>query len=738
MSRTASPSSLAHEPLAHEPLVHEPLPMSPPPAPVAAGPKTTKTRTTTTVAFESVSKVPANDRPPHLESLHLLLFDIRLTALSARLANDRTLQAFLTRLPPPMISALLAEVEIAREQDIAASPRSLLPTEEAADAAFRSARRAFKIEFRLNEMLAAYRREIPAVGEDSNIGSSLPQSTLDLLTSVIQTSDAHRKSHSTALRRALQSWAESDESANFRTNIETLQARLAVLTSDTTCITSPGSSPDSPNSLHQLQSHSADLGPNPFDHPDTKQETKPMFRSHSVSSLGLRAQARAHGDGNDPDVYDSQGARSTASLSAAAGYNPSHPYGAPWPPSPHYYFLPPYGHPHGSFPPLYDSTPLHFPLTDRLLRDTPSRVAGFRHGSSTASKPSLRPHVTPNSAFEAGDIIESPSPKAMAVRPYPENTVSGARPSRALTTTGGGHGRSGQVETVVGPNGQPAQVRKRSSKNSKKVMSKLAHLAQSEGAGMLASAIVENAPVPKNFRRWHSIGRVVNDWYGFDDEGPSKAEMFTKGMGFMLSQTRRRHSFHAGTRGGGHTEDSDSDEGGGLGELASHAIGMMAGRGKRKSKGYVIGNFATDAIQTFAHTRKGQHRRRNSWSNGLRGRDDRFGDRRGVHRGDHFDGNMHGQGGVMRHNFVDERRERLGRNGRNSRRNAYSDDEEDGLPGLVSHAMQALMNTQKRTGRGRSGGMMSQIGGLVGRGDRRSRGPAEAVETALKVLGKLR
>lgn len=700
-------------------------------------------RTTTVTATESIAEVPSSARPPPLESLHLLLFDIRLTSLSARLANDRTLQAFLNRLSPLALTNLFSEVQMAREQDIAASPRSLLPTEEAADAAFRSARRALKLEFRLSELLADYRRDISAEGiaangDDPSVGPSLPSSVLVSLGTIIQTSDAHRKSHTTALRRALQSWADSDDSVHLRANIESLQARLAVLTSDTAAIASPGSSPSSPTSHHGAQFQSADLGTNPFDSRGYETGPKPLFRSFSSSTLGATGRTA-----RDPAAHDSQAARSTASLSAAGGYDAAHPYGAPWPPSPHYYFLPPYGHPHGSFPPLYDSTPLHFPLTDRLLRDTPSRAAGFHPGSSSASNPSFKPRVAPNSAFEVGDIDEAPGPNAMAIRPgstRPSKPVSGARSSKAVVANGRRLAENDQVVVAPTANGHRVVRRKQVTKGGKKVASRLAYLAQSEGAGMIASAVFENAPVPKNLRRWHSIGRAVNDWYGFDDHGPSKAEIFTKGMGLMLNQ-RRRHSFHGGTRSAGISDDEESEDGDGLAHFASHAIGMMAGRGKRKSMGYAFGSFATDAIQNFVQSKKGsRHKRRNSWSNGLRGREDRYDDRRGVR----LDGEALGRGGGnVRYDYVDERRGPA-RGGRGMRRNAYSDNEdEDGLPGLVSHAMQAMMSSKKRSGRGRSGGMVSQIGDLVGmgKGDRRSRkgeGPAEAIETALKVLGKLR
>lgn len=743
MSHSESPLSQAPtSPTYTSQVPISPAPGLPSPGPAAMGPRVT--RTTTVPTTESIAEAPPSARPPPLESLHLLLFDIRLTSLSARLANDRTLQAFLNRLPPLTLTDLFSEVQMAREQDIAASPRSLLPTEEAANAAFRSARRALKLEFRLSELLTDYRRGISAEGlaangDDPSTGSSLPHSVLVSLGTIIQTSDAHRRSHTTALRRALQSWAQSEDSVHLRANIESLQARLAVLTSDMAAIASPGSSPSSPTSQHGMQSQSADLGTNPFDSRGYETGSRPLLRSFSSSTLGATGQA-ARG----PAARDSQAARSTASLSAAGRYDAAHPYGAPWPPSPHYYFLPPYGHPHGSFPPLYDSTPLHFPLTDRLLRDTPSRAAGFHPGSSSASNPSFRPHVAPNPAFEVGDIDEAPGPNAMAIRPVstrPSKPVSGKRSSNALVANDRRLAGHDQMEVAPVTNGRLASRRKIVGKGGKKVASRLAYLAQSEGAGMIASAVFENAPVPKNLRRWHSIGRVVNDWYGFDDHGPSKAELFTKGMGLMLNQTKRRHSFHAGTRSAGISDDDDSDDGGGLAQFASHAVGMMAGRGKRKSMGYAFGNFATDALQTFAQTKKGsRHKRRNSWSNGLRGRDDRYDDRRGGR----FDGDMLGRGGGnVRHDYVDERRG-PSRGGRGRRRNAYSDDEdEDGLPGLVSHAMQAMMSGKKRSGRGRSGGMVSQIGDLVGRGkgDRRSRkgeGPAEAIETALKVLSKFR
>lgn len=722
-----------------------PLPKSPSSDHAALPPSVEKRATT--VDIEATSP-PPDDALLRLYSLHLLLFDIRLTALSARLANDRALQALLYLVPPHILTDLFSQVLIAREQDVAASPRSILSTEDAASAAFRSARRALKIEFRLNEILAAYHPSVSrdqlglSEDEDPNAGPSLPQPTLESLDSILYTSGAHRRAHSKALARALRSWAEADDSTSLRANIEALQARLAVLTSDTTPMATTKSASNSPTSQHQLHTHDANIDTNPFDPPTFAGATGPLFKSYSSSSLKPSAQTahdRSLGAMHDSAAGNSHAARSTASLSAAAGYDASHPYGAPWPPSPHYYYLPPYGHPHGAFPPLYDSTPLHFPLTDRLLRDTPSRVAGFYPGSSSASNPSLRPHVTSPSAFE----VESPGPvpgrNAVAVRPTNMHLQKTAPRVRRSQTVVESEGPYEDEEIQTGLNGRPAGTRrKKMGKGGKKMASRLAYFAQSEGAGMIASAIVRNAPVPKNVRKWHSIGRVVNDWYGFEENGPSKAELLSKGVGLMLKNSRRRHSFHAGSR--SVDEDSDSEEEGNtIGRIASHAIGMVAGGNKGK-KGNAWGNMASSAIHTFNQgnkSRKKQLRRRNSWNNGNDGHYDRNG---GAHDM-HFEDARQGRGGGRSEYYADERRD-MGHS-RRGRRNAYSDDEDGGLEGMVTNAVQALMSTKKRTGRGRSGGMIGQIGDLVGRGgyDRRSRGgggPADAFEMAFKVLNKLR
>lgn len=131
---------------------------------------------------------------------------------------------------------------------------------------------------------------------------------------------------------------------------------------------------------------------NPFDpSPSPPMQRLPRRGSAPV----LRRQQQNQSNGPPPTTGEESSHRFSAphgvfgtsgpggsSGTAAAG----NPYATPWPPSPHYYYLPPYGHPYGHFPPMYDATSLHFPLTERLLRDTPSRLAGGYKPSYNAAR----------------------------------------------------------------------------------------------------------------------------------------------------------------------------------------------------------------------------------------------------------------------------------------------------------------------------------------------------------------
>lgn len=466
-------------------------------------------------------------------------------------------------------------------------------------------------------------------------------------------------------------------------------------------------------------------------------------------------------------------------LTSATGepqYSAAHPYAAPWPPSPHYYYLPPYGHPYGHFPPMYDGTQLHFTLTDRLLRDTPSRVAGYKPGVYPSYDSSYDRNAqgrSENHNQDNGELFfEQPdqndgygsAPESTNKRrttydfgprrrngndrrasdyydDYDEEDDRRASRRNPRTRRRRRNDDEGDEGMASDPGSRTRPSRKRSSKKDKSTMSRLADIVQSDDTRQFAGALLEHGGgLPRNIRRLRSMHKAVKTITGQEEEKPNKPSLAGQVAGMAMSGARRSKSAR-GRRGRDSDDDSvvtrgrgsrsrrnrereeEENEGGGVGELANKALGMAMG-GKNGMNAEALGDLATGAMNLW-DSRKGKGerepsrertRRRTEDSRRSRGNAGRAGDNIATRA---LGGGRHAGGASSRERSrggLKRSSSIVSRLNPRARRHESSDDEsEDG--GILQQAVELIGNAAGGGGgkkRGGGGGGGANIASAIG------------------------
>lgn len=665
---------------------------------------------------------PHDDDPLHVHALHVLLFDARLNALTARAANDRALQALLPNLSEEDAESLLYNFQTARRQDVTASPTAFTSEHETARRAFRSARRAVRLERSLTDLVAHLRQH--GCHADARTPS---RHSAAMLLSVMDKSRKHRIAHISAVENVLHDWPvdslRAQSTFNVRDHVSALRSRLHLLHAETARAPAAHAPPADPisssaRSDSSQERGSDDLETNPFDPPSSRRRN--ASSSWRASSSPSTAQ---------PDADYTSVPRRRAQTDDHDDYPHAHPYANPWPPNPHYYYLPPYGHPYGHFPPLYDATPLHFPLTDRLLRDTPSRAARFVPGVAPSfGRPRFPPTQPP---YELRDNAARSSPRARISHPRGSSDDERAHSDSERDAPHTRRRDTPRREARAHADEQPRMTERMASRG-KRAVSKIAGMVQAEGAGRIASAIVENAPgVPRNVRRMHRVTRAARVMTGREDDAPSGAELTANAVGYMLNRAKGSRS----TRSGGSVSSRHSGSGreeGGVGRLASQALGMVTGRREEEEGG--LGELASHVLQNMGGGHSG---RRNSWHGGRQGRrDSRYGGRHGGSRYGREAGRYGSRyGGGMR--YGGRRPHSRGRSDHG--RTFYgmdSESEED--EGVLAQAMEFIQRHGGRDGVGAD--VLSQVGHLMGRRNSRDDnhgGRGEVMNLAMNMIGNM-
>lgn len=664
--------------------------------------------------------VAHGDDPLHVHALHVLLLDARLNALSTRAANDRALHAVLPRMTVPDAERLLAEVARTRLRDTQPTTPVFQRDGAKAELVFRDARRAVRIENSLTDLLAH-------VSAPNSNASTPGTRMIRAFDGVADASQKHRIAHLSAAESLVQGWPVTDGadvSSTFHVGqqVRALRARLRLLHAETATqgrVAEPASSSRSglrdsvPRAPPRASPH---LPGNPFNpiFPDAPPQptasgnvdaVDPYAHAHPYASPwgGGGGGGGGCGGGGGGDMLSGDAPPPHLGGTAVG-------HGRPWPPSPHYYYMPPYGHPYGHFPPLYDGTPVHFPLTERLLRDTPSRQARYEPGStSLLHRDAARVHVTELDSAD-NDRSDDDYSADDQERGRGRTRESRRRRRRESLSPGGAADDRHRAERQGSVTGQP-RVRARS--KSKRTVSRLADMVQGEGAGRIASVIMEKAPgMPRNLRRMSRVGRAVRVISGREDETPSGAELAANAVGYVMNKARdsgggssggrrrRRHSV-----GSSYSGRHGRSEEGPVGRLASQAMNLVSGRRDESEHG--LGGLASHAMQHYMDNRRSGGRRNS------------------------FGGSRHGQ------NRHDSGGGRHGRRRESSRRYASDSESEEG-GGLMGQALQYAFQ------QGRSGGsanMLSQVGKMVAGaagGRQHSRdGRGETVDMVMNALGEM-